>query len=380
MGACSPMRPPPEAEIYAPEFPRGLEWLNVAFLRMNTLMGRGAVLVEFWDFARVNSLRTLPYLKAWHERYAEAGLRVIGVHTPGLLVRPRPRHRGARGRAARDPVTRWCSTPTSRSGASTGTRAGRAATCSTAPAGWRFIHYGEGEYVETELRDPGVPRRSDVEPHGAAAPRGRARRRCSSRRPPTSRCPPTATGSSWCATGPTARTGSRRPTPARRRSFSFSAGAAYAVLSGAAIEPGLYETDGTVDGRVARPAPARRAVHARAASACPDLLGQHEADVLLDDLELRRRRWCRARGRSRPAAERAPRARSRRSVMPTTRLPSSHSSRTCVSLSIRCESAPWSRATSTSRFEFDELREPITSTRSHSRAIWRTAIWRLVVA
>jgi len=63
------MRPPAEAEIYAPEFPSGMEWLNVAFLRMNTLMGRGAVLVEFWDFARVNSLRTMPYLKAWHERY-----------------------------------------------------------------------------------------------------------------------------------------------------------------------------------------------------------------------------------------------------------------------------------------------------------------------
>ena len=46
------MRPPPEAEIYAPEFPPGMDWLNVAFLRMNTLMGRGAVLVEFWDFAR----------------------------------------------------------------------------------------------------------------------------------------------------------------------------------------------------------------------------------------------------------------------------------------------------------------------------------------
>jgi hypothetical protein len=60
------MRPPPDAEIYAPEFPSELDWLNVAFLRMNTLMGRGAVLVEFWDFARVNSLRTMPYLKAWH--------------------------------------------------------------------------------------------------------------------------------------------------------------------------------------------------------------------------------------------------------------------------------------------------------------------------
>jgi len=42
------------------------------------------MLVEFWDFCRPNSLRTLPYLKAWHERYAEDGLRTIGVHSPGF--------------------------------------------------------------------------------------------------------------------------------------------------------------------------------------------------------------------------------------------------------------------------------------------------------
>ena len=53
---------------------------------------------------------------------------------------------------------------------------------------------------------------------------------------------------------------------------------------------------------------------------------------------------------------------------------------TSVSLSIRCESAPCSRATSTSRFEFEELREPITSTRSHCAASCLTAAWRLVVA
>ena len=42
------------------------------------------MLVEFWDFCRVQSLRTLPYLRAWNERYAEAGLRVVGVHTGGF--------------------------------------------------------------------------------------------------------------------------------------------------------------------------------------------------------------------------------------------------------------------------------------------------------
>jgi hypothetical protein len=57
-----------------------MRWLNTAPLRMDQQRGR-PVLVEFWDFCRVNSLRTLPYLKAWHERYAADGLRVIGVHT-----------------------------------------------------------------------------------------------------------------------------------------------------------------------------------------------------------------------------------------------------------------------------------------------------------
>src|SRR5690606_26350688 len=42
------------------------------------------VLVEFFDVCRVNSLRTLPYVRAWHERYAPAGLRVISVHCPGF--------------------------------------------------------------------------------------------------------------------------------------------------------------------------------------------------------------------------------------------------------------------------------------------------------
>lgn len=44
------------------------------------------MVVEFWDFCRPSSLRTLPYLKGWHERYGELGLRTIGVHCPGFEV------------------------------------------------------------------------------------------------------------------------------------------------------------------------------------------------------------------------------------------------------------------------------------------------------
>jgi thiol-disulfide isomerase/thioredoxin len=76
------VRAQPET-IPAPPFPGQLPWINSAPLRMDKQLGR-PVLVEFWDFCRVNSLRTLPYLKAWHERYERDGLRVIGVHTGGF--------------------------------------------------------------------------------------------------------------------------------------------------------------------------------------------------------------------------------------------------------------------------------------------------------
>jgi thiol-disulfide isomerase/thioredoxin len=73
----------PVDHIAAPPFPARLPWINVAPLRMDQQIGR-PVLIEFWDFCRPNSIRTLPYMKAWHARYAGAGLRVIGVHASGF--------------------------------------------------------------------------------------------------------------------------------------------------------------------------------------------------------------------------------------------------------------------------------------------------------
>lgn len=71
------MRPQAD-DIEAPPFAPKLPWINSGVLRMHQQRGR-PVLIEIWDFARVNSLRTLPYVKAWHERYEERGLRVVGV-------------------------------------------------------------------------------------------------------------------------------------------------------------------------------------------------------------------------------------------------------------------------------------------------------------
>ncbi len=76
------MRPPVD-HIEAPMFPARLPWINVAPLRMDQQRGR-PVLVEFWDFCRPNSMRTLPYVTSWHERYEPEGLRVIGIHSSGF--------------------------------------------------------------------------------------------------------------------------------------------------------------------------------------------------------------------------------------------------------------------------------------------------------
>jgi thiol-disulfide isomerase/thioredoxin len=56
-------------------------WLNSDPLTAGGLRGR-VVLVDFWTYSCVNWLRTLPYVRAWHERYRENGLVVVGVHAP----------------------------------------------------------------------------------------------------------------------------------------------------------------------------------------------------------------------------------------------------------------------------------------------------------
>lgn len=68
-----------KGQVRAPEI--GRVWLNSAPLSFRQLRGR-VVLVDFWDYTCVNCIRTLPYVQAWHERYRDIGLMVIGVHTP----------------------------------------------------------------------------------------------------------------------------------------------------------------------------------------------------------------------------------------------------------------------------------------------------------
>ena len=63
--------------------PLGLatEWVNSPPLTAERLQGK-VVLVQFWTYSCVNWIRTLPYVRAWEEKYRDKGLVVIGVHSP----------------------------------------------------------------------------------------------------------------------------------------------------------------------------------------------------------------------------------------------------------------------------------------------------------
>jgi hypothetical protein len=218
-------------------------------MRMDRLLGRHAVLIEFWDFARVHSLRTLPYLRAWHERYAAAGLQVIGVHSPGYTFGRDP---DAVARAverlevpypvALDPdLEVW---------RLYGNKGWPGRYLFDRRSLLRHVHYGEGEYLETELAiqeclreidadaelpEPLGPLRPEdapgvlMEPQTADIVLPRDRGRLELVRDWTD-------GEDWIAAADAGAAAS----------FTFTAGQAFAVLSGDDLEAGLYETGGTV--------------------------------------------------------------------------------------------------------------------------------------
>src|SRR5215218_394178 len=70
---------PVEGEL--PSLGGATGWLNSQPLAADVLRGK-VVLVQFWTYTCINWLRTLPYVRAWDEKYKEQGLAVVGVHTP----------------------------------------------------------------------------------------------------------------------------------------------------------------------------------------------------------------------------------------------------------------------------------------------------------
>jgi cytochrome c biogenesis protein CcdA/thiol-disulfide isomerase/thioredoxin len=65
----------------APGFDGAVTWLNSGPLKAEELRGK-VMLVNFWTYSCINCIRTLPYVRAWAEKYKDQGLVVVGVHTP----------------------------------------------------------------------------------------------------------------------------------------------------------------------------------------------------------------------------------------------------------------------------------------------------------
>ena len=72
-----------------PSLAGATEWINSTPLTPESLRGK-VVLVDFWTYSCINCLRTLPYVRAWAEKYRDAGLVVVGVHTPEFAFEKQP--------------------------------------------------------------------------------------------------------------------------------------------------------------------------------------------------------------------------------------------------------------------------------------------------
>lgn len=90
LSACSPAGSPAAIETRGSEKERrltsditGVEgWLNGQPIDSLTQLKGKVVLLDFWTYSCVNCVRTLPHLRAWHERYSNQGLVILGIHSP----------------------------------------------------------------------------------------------------------------------------------------------------------------------------------------------------------------------------------------------------------------------------------------------------------
>jgi thiol-disulfide isomerase/thioredoxin len=132
----------------APELVGLQNWINSNPLKLSELRGK-VVMIDFWTYSCINCIRTLPYLESWHEKYANQGLVIIGVHAPEFQfekklenVQKAVSERGLKYAVVQDnDFATW-----------------RAYENHYWPAKYiidqngdiRYYHFGEGEYEETE--------------------------------------------------------------------------------------------------------------------------------------------------------------------------------------------------------------------------------------
>ena len=68
--------------LNAPELVGISSFVNTEPFTLEELRDDKVVLIDFWTYTCVNCIRTLPFIKEWHEKYKDAGLVIVGVHAP----------------------------------------------------------------------------------------------------------------------------------------------------------------------------------------------------------------------------------------------------------------------------------------------------------
>ncbi len=107
------------------------------------------VLIDFWTYTCVNCIRTMPFLREWHQKYGERGLTILGVHAPEFEFEKDPNN-------VQDAVQRFeLAYPIVQDNEMTTWRAFAnqfwpAKYLIGANGNLRYRHFGEGAYVETE--------------------------------------------------------------------------------------------------------------------------------------------------------------------------------------------------------------------------------------
>ena len=146
-GPASPAAALPDLGA-APEFTGIERWLNSEPLSLAQLRGR-VVLVDFWTYACINCILTLPHVNRWAEQYTPQGLTVVGVHTPEFpFERPTANVEAAmRRHGVKHPVAQDNRYGTWKAYSN---QYWPATYLIDAQGRIRYKHFGEGEYERTE--------------------------------------------------------------------------------------------------------------------------------------------------------------------------------------------------------------------------------------
>ena len=134
----------------APELTGLTRWLNSEPTTIARELAKGnVVLIDFWTYTCINCIRTFPFLVEWHEKYAEHGLVILGIHAPEFEfekdagnVRMAMEQYGIEYPVVQDnDFNTW---------RAHNNRYWPAKYLIGPTMDWRFVHFGEGDYPETE--------------------------------------------------------------------------------------------------------------------------------------------------------------------------------------------------------------------------------------